>query len=284
MSDDPTVWLNDSLTPASEARLSPFDHGLLVGDGVFETVAAFDGIPFAWTRHYRRLVHSATNLGFEPPASDVLLDACGAVLAANGLTTTAARLRLTITSGPGPLGSDRGHDGVTALVSAAEQAPFASTTDVVVVPWARNERGAVTGLKTTSYAENARAIAYAKERGAGEAIFANTLGNLCEGTGTNVYVVAGDDVVTPPLSAGCLDGVTRQLILELATRLGIPVREVDSPVRALGEADEAFLSSSTRGAQPIANVDGHALSRAPGATTEKLAVAYAELVRTTPDP
>ena len=84
----------------------------------------------------------------------------------------------------------------------------------MVVPWPRNELGALSGLKTTSYAENVRALAYAAERGGSEAIFANTAANLCEGTGTNIFVVAGGRLITPPLSAGCLAGVTRALVLE----------------------------------------------------------------------
>ena len=282
--DGVLVWLDGALTTAAEARISPFDHGMLVGDGVFETLVAVDGVPFAWTRHYRRLVQSASALGFEPPDSESLLDATRQVLGGNDLNQGAARVRVTITSGPGPLGSDRGEQGVTALVAATVQQPFPPTTDVVIAPWPRNERGALVGLKTTSYAENARAMAYAKERGGGEAIFANTQGNLCEGTGTNVYVVSGGEVVTPPLSAGCLDGVTRQLLLEASVTVGVTIREQDVPVAALADADEAFLSSSTRGAQPIAHVDGRALPIAPGQLTEKLAAAYAELAAGNPDP
>lgn len=276
------VWLNGELVDEAEARISPFDHGLLVGDGVFETLTTFRGVPFAWSRHYRRLANSAAGLGFEPPPSRVLLEAAEAVVATNEFDE--ARVRITVTSGPGPLGSDRGDEGVTALVSATRPKPFDPTIDVVVVPWPRNERGALTGLKTTSYAENARAIEYAKARGAGEAIFANTRGHLCEGTGTNVYVVRGGRLETPPLSSGCLDGITRQLLLELCHEVGIDVGEDDLPLAALAEAEEAFISSSTRGAHPIAHVDGRALPVAPGPVTEKLMAAYAELVERDLDP
>ena len=109
------------------------------------------------------------------------------------------------------------------------------------------------GVKTISYGENVVALAYARERGAGEAIFANLAGNLCEGTGTNVFLAVGGRLVTPPLSSGCLAGVTRDLLLEL-----LDVVEDDLPLSALASADEAFLSSSTREVQPISAVDGQA--------------------------
>lgn len=276
------VWLNGTLVDEAEARISPFDHGLLVGDGVFETLTTFNGVPFAWTRHYQRLVRSAEGLGFAVPPNAELLAATRSTIEANSLDE--ARVRVTITSGPGPLGSDRGDDGTTALVSVSAVTPWATTTDIVVVPWPRNERGATAGLKTTSYAENARALAYAKERGGGEAIFLNTRGELCEGTGTNVYVVRHGRIETPPLSSGCLDGVTRQLLLELCAGEGLDAEETDLPASALAEADEVFISSSTRGAQPVAHVDGESVPSAPGPLTEKLMTAYEDLVARNQDP
>lgn len=276
------VWLNGEVIAEGDARISPFDHGLLVGDGVFETLTTVGGVPFAWSRHDRRLRRGARALGFEPPPSDVLRRAVDDTLAANDLGE--ARVRITVTSGPGPLGSDRGDGEVTALVSVTEARPPQPTVDLVVVPWVRNERGALAGLKTTSYAENARALAHAKERGGDEAVFANTRGNLCEGTGTNVWLVRGGVVATPPLSSGCLDGVTRQLLLELCAGIDVEVDEVDVPPAALHDAEEVFVSSSTRGPHAVARVDGRPLRTAPGPVTEKLAAAYADLLHRHSDP
>ena len=276
------VWLNGAVVGEDEARISPFEHGLMVGDGVFETLSTAHGVPFAWTRHYLRLERSAAGLGFTVPPSDALRRAVDALIEANGLSE--ARVRITVTSGPGPLGSDRGDQGTTALIAVSEPTRWPETTGVAVVPWVRNERGAVAGLKTISYAENVRALAWAKERGASEAIFANTQGRLCEGTGTNVYVVRDGRIQTPPLSSGCLDGVTRQILLVCCADAGIEVGEVDLPIEALGQADEAFLSSATRGAQPIARVDGTPLPAAPGPVTEQLIAAYVDLVERNPDP
>jgi branched-chain amino acid aminotransferase len=149
---------------------------------------------------------------------------------------------------------------------------------VITVPWPRNERGALAGLKTISYGENVRALAVAKEEGAGEAIFPNTRGELCEGTGTNVFVVTGGVLRTPPEESGCLLGVTRALILELAGRLGIQADEVTLPMTAVATADEAFISSSTRELQPISAVDGNRLPVAPGPVTTLLADAFRRMV------
>ena len=280
---DPVVWVDGALRPESAARISPFDHGFTTGDGVFETLPAVGGVLVGWTRHDRRLRVSAGLLGLDVPPTDVLRRATDDVLAANDLHD--ARIRITVTGGPGPLGSDRGGAGPTVVVAATEPSPVAPTIDVAVAPWPRNERGALAGLKTTSYAENVRALAWAKEQGAGEAIFANSRGDLCEGTATNVFLTIDGVLHTPPLESGCLAGVTRALIVELAApRAGFEVDESPLPIDALERADEAFLTSSPRGAQPIARVDGVPLPAAPGPVTEKVAAAYEHLIAENPDP
>ena len=274
----PRVWLDGTLVDAAEARVSPFDHGLLVGDGVFETVRVYGGQPFAWTRHLDRLDHSASGLGLAVPDRDALRAAADAVLAANGHTE--ARLRITVTGGVAPLGSERGDAGPTVIVASSEVKPWPASVRVVVVPWVRNDRGATAGLKTTSYAENVRALAYAHERGAGEAIFANTRDELCEATGSNVFVVRDGTVATPPGASGCLLGVTRALVLEL----GVPIEEIALPLRALHDADEAFLTSTTREVQPIAAVDDRELPAVPGPVTAELAERFTALVARNRDP
>jgi branched-chain amino acid aminotransferase len=276
------LWLDGQLVPGDEAGVSPFDHGLLVGDGVFETLRVYDGVPFAWTRHHRRLVRSAGGLGLTAPGSQELRAAVDDVLAANGVTQ--GRVRLTITGGPSPLGSERGDGPPTVIVMSAPATPWPATVDVVIVPWSRNERGAVAGLKTTSYAENVRALAYARERDAGEAIFLNTRSEVCEATGSNVFVIRDGVVFTPPADAGCLLGVTRALVLELCAEHGMPSEEAALGPSALADADEAFLTSSTREVQSIGRVDGRALPAAPGPTGDKLGALLTELIARVPDP
>ena len=276
------VWVNGALVDESDARISPFDHGLLTGDGIFETLRIYGGVPFAWRRHFERLGRSASGLGLAVPSGDVLRRAATAVIEANGLSD--ARLRVTVTGGPAPLGSDRGDAVPTVVLAASTMAEWPETVAVVTVPWPRNERGALAGLKTISYGENVRALAVAAAAGAGEAIFANTKGELCEGTGTNVFVVAGGVLRTPPEASGCLLGVTRALVLELAPRLGIEAGETDLPLSALGESDEAFITSSTREVQAVSAVDGRPLPAAPGPLTTRLAEAFTALVADNLDP
>ena len=267
-----TVWFNGALCDETDARISPFDHGLLTGDGVFETLKVTGGKVFAVRRHYERLLVSAAGLGLADgvPAEEALRQAMAEVVAANAVEE--GRVRVTITGGPSPLGSDRGSAGPTLLVAAASMNPWPPTSDVVVVPWPRNERGALAGLKTISYGENVVALAYAHERGAAEAVFANLAGNLCEGTGTNVFLIVDGRLLTPPLSSGCLAGVTRALVLETTDAV-----EEDVPIDRLAAADEAFLTSTTRDIQPIRAVDGTVLAAAPGPVTLAAMAAFAAL-------
>ncbi|MDQ1509937.1 MAG: branched-chain amino acid aminotransferase, partial [Actinomycetota bacterium] len=233
-------------------------------------------------RHLHRLHSSATGLGLLAPAADELRAAADAVLAANGLTE--ARLRITVTGGPAPPGSRRAPVPPTVIVIPFEIEAPAPAGSVMIVPWTRNEGGALAGLKTISYAENVRALAYVEERGAGEAIFANTKGDLCEATGSNVFLVLDGECCTPPLSAGCLNGVTRQLVLQLGAEVEIPIAERDVPVGALRDADEAFVTSTVREVQPIAAVNGRALPAVPGPLTSRLAAAFTELTQRDLDP
>ncbi|MFI0513687.1 aminotransferase class IV [Streptomyces sp. WSLK1-5] len=256
------IWLDGGLQDTETARVSVFDHGLTVGDGIFETVKAVDGRPFALTRHLDRLTLSARGLGLPDPDHDEVRRACAAVLEANPMPL--GRLRITYTGGHGPLGSDRGEHGPTLVAALGESAPRPDSTAVITVPWTRNERGALTGLKTTSYAENVVALARAREDGASEALFANTVGQLCEGTGSNVFVVLDGEIHTPPLASGCLAGITRALTVEWTG-----ARETDLPLDVLERADEIFLTSTLRDVQGVHRVDARELPGAPGPVTAK---------------
>jgi branched-chain amino acid aminotransferase len=263
------IWVNGELGDAGSARVSALDHGLTVGDGVFETVRTIEGRAFAMDRHLVRLARSARGLGLPEPDADRVRAAVAEVLAAEPLPL--GRLRITYTGGVSPLGSERGRFG-PSLVVAHDAAPVRpETTAVVTVPWARNEKGALTGLKTTSYGENVLALARAHEHGASEALFGNTRGRLCEGTGSNVFVVLDGELLTPPLSSGCLAGITRQLVIEWTG-----AREADLPMEVLEEADEVFLTSTLRDVQAVHRVDEHEVPRAPGPVTAKAARVFAE--------
>jgi branched-chain amino acid aminotransferase len=258
------AYVNGSLLAESEAALSVFDHGLVVGDGAFETVLLSGGRPFALCRHLDRLAKSVEGLGLTPPDRGTIEDAVDSVVATTGFDE--GRIRITVTAGQGPLGSGRHDVPLTLVVAASPAVDHHDVSSVSCVPWRRNERGALAGLKTISYAENAVALAYAAKRGSDEAIFANCADNLCEGSGSNVFVVVDGDLVTPPLSSGCLAGITRALVLE-----GIGAVERDLPFAEFtpDRVTEAFLTSAIRGVQPIATIDGRALGEAPGPMTRK---------------
>jgi len=266
------TWVDGRLVEESDAVVSAFDHGLTVGDGVFETVKVVDGVPFALGRHLDRLARSAAGLGLPEPDPEQVAKACASVVAQ--APAGRRRLRITYTGGIAPLGSGRGDAEPTLLVALATMELWPETTTAAVVPWPRNERGALAGLKTTSYAENVVALAYAKRLGSGEALFADSRGRLSEGTGSNVFVVLGGKVVTPALTTGCLAGVTRALVLEWTD-----ATEAELPMDVLHEADEVFLTSTTRDVQAVSAVAGElvrTLPAAPSPVTREIAVTFAE--------
>ncbi|WFB06595.1 aminodeoxychorismate lyase [Streptomyces sp. LX-29] len=275
-----TIWLDGALRAADTARVSVFDHGLTVGDGVFETLKAERGRAFAVTRHLERLARSARGLGLPEPDLDEVRHACAQVLAANPMER--GRLRITYTGGISPLGSERGTTGPTLAVALGVSAPRADTTAAITVPWTRNERSALAGLKTTSYAENVIALARAHQQGASEALFANTVGRLCEGTGSNVFVVLDGELYTPPVAAGCLAGITRALVVDW-----VGAQEADLPFDVLSRAEEVFLTSSLRDVQAVARLDERTLLSDPGVPGPVAAKAmriFAERSAVEPDP
>lgn len=280
------VWCNGELHDPSTPLIGALDHGFTVGDGVFETCSVHDGQAFALTRHLRRLARSAAGLGLQRPDDDVIRAAVRDVLAAAPADT--GRLRITLTAGTGPLGSGR-EDATPTLIVAAGPAAARPVARVARVDWVRNERSAVAGLKTTSYAENVVALAAAARVGADEALVANTQGELCEGTGSNVFLERDGELLTPPLSSGCLAGITRELLLEWGQEAGIPIREAepgelrftDLDAVASGEA-HLVLSGSVRNVVSVVELDGKAVQ--PGELGEQACALFDERMKQHIDP
>ena len=280
-SNEPRVWVNGRLTGIDEPAITALDHGVTVGDGAFETAKVAAGQVFAATRHARRLDRTLAGLGLPPADHDHIAEGVKAVLEA-GPPIEFGRLRYSVTGGAGPLGSDRDDSPLTYIVTAGAQPRPPASASVAVVPWVRNERSAVAGLKTTSYAENVVALAYAKERGAIEAVFGNTRGELCECTGSNVFVVVDGVILTPPLDSGCLAGITREVTIEWCLENGMEVREETLPLEVLREADEVFITSSTKDVLAIHAVDDRAVE--PGPVTARAAEVFARLSAERVDP
>ncbi|WP_256840242.1 aminotransferase class IV [Ornithinimicrobium faecis] len=297
--DQIRVWVDGQRVDEGPA-IAAVDHGVTVGDGVFETAKIVDGQVFARTRHHDRMDRSLAGLGLPALDRAHVDEGVEAVLADGPISF--GRLRYTITGGIGPLGSDRMDSPMTYIVVAGELQRPAPVTTVAVVPWIRNERAATVGLKTTSYAENVVALSAAKSLGATEAIFANGAGELCEGTGSNIFIVRDGVIFTPPLEAGPLAGITRALTIEWCREEGLEVVEEAMPLSVLAECDEAFLTSSTRDVQAIgairivpaqqtaageiAAVDlaDRGLSADPGPVTQRAAEIFARLSKERMDP
>ena len=262
------VWANGRLYDDPEqATVGVTDHGLVVGDGVFEALKVTAEGPFALRRHLERMDRSAAAMGL-PPADHALIRGAIKELL-DGQEIELAKIRITYTGGRGPLGSQAAYGPQTLIVALDAAEPPAPSTVVVTAPWSRNEHGALAGVKSTSYAENVRVLAYATQQGASEALLLNTSGHLCEGTGSNVFVVLGGRVVTPSLAAGALAGITRELVLEWTD-----VEERDLTLEEAQSADEVFLTSSLRDVQPVRRWDDVSFDAHP--VTDAVARTFAE--------
>jgi branched-chain amino acid aminotransferase len=263
------IWLNGRLyADPQQATIAASDHGLIVGDGVFETLKVTEHGAFAVRRHLNRLGRSAAALGLPAPDHVQIRNAIEEVL--DGRDFARGKLRITYTGGRGPLSSEAAYGPPTVIIALAAADVSPPLTSIVTAPWTRNERGALAGVKSTSYAENVRGLSFAANCGAGEAIFLNTAGHVCEGTGSNIFMVFEDRVVTPPLSSGPLAGITRELIMEWSQ-----VEERDLPLDHAKSADEVFITSSMRDVQRVERWDDQIFGPAHP-VTQKVAATFAE--------
>jgi branched-chain amino acid aminotransferase len=264
----PAVWVDGRLVDPAAPVVPATDRGLLLGEGVFDTLRAVDGVPFALGRHLARLRVSAEVLGIDVPWSDDELRT--AVLAVAGGRAGRVRVRISVTGGDGAR--------PRTLVVAVPLDPPAPAAALRTSPWPVNERAPSVGAKTTSRADLVLALADAKEHGADEAVLVNHAGHLVECTGANLFVVDAGRLVTPALRSGCLPGTTRQLVLEVTEAV-----TTDVSCEVLAEVEEAFLTSVTRGVQPVSAIDGRPLPT-PGPRTRAAMAAYDALVARTTEP
>lgn len=281
MSANPEIWINGELMLADEMRVSPFDLGLTVGLGVFETMVSYDGDVFMFTAHYDRMLVAAEKVGgITAPDIQILKKGVSDVLSANDLQKGRARVRVSVSAGVNPLvgGVDVGNVIITA-VSLADppQAVKSRVAKLVTSASVVDEESGLIGLKTASYAAPVIAYRNALKEGADEALLYNKKGNLAEGAMSNVFIVKAGVVYTPDLSSGCLAGVTRAVVLQLCEKMEMPTVEgVISKADVLG-ADEIFLTSSTREVQPAVVMGASQIERFP--VTEKIASAYRQAVK-----
>lgn len=271
-----TLWCNGQWMDAADFQASPFDRAALLGLGLFETILARDGKPVFLDRHMDRLQRSAARLAWPVVFSNAGEIVCE-LLRRNELLDGRARIRLALTGGSGPV-RDLTPGGDRMLWIAAFPAEEMSTTGAVnISPWPRNELSPLAGLKCASYAENVVALDHARKLGFSETLFFNTTDHLCEGAACNVFLVCGKTLLTPSLASGCLPGVTRAVLIELARQHGMDCEERDLTRIDLATADEVFLSSSIRGVVAVSRLGECELGHGP--MTRQLAEWWAAAIR-----
>ena len=250
------LWCNGQWLTSLEFPSSPTDRGALHGLGLFETLLVLDGAPVFLDRHLARLQQACARLGWPLSLPD-FYDTAVELLARNGLTSGRAKIRLSITAGSGTIHDlTPGDDRLVWLTALPAAEPPASLT-ACLSPWPRNEHSPLAGLKCASYAENLIALDHARRLGFDEAIFSNTVGHLCEAATANLFVVIDGKLFTPPLAAGCLPGITREVVIELATELKIPCEERNLAPAELPLAEEIFLTSSLSGVTRLSLFEDH---------------------------
>jgi branched-chain amino acid aminotransferase len=273
--------VNGIVVPAEEARVSVLDNGFAFGDSVYEVLRTYDGLAFEPGRHFRRLRASAARLGFSVPASDAdLLAQVGGLLARAGRGES--YIRIIVSRGLGDCSySFERVQGPTVVMIQKPLPPYPAWhyldgIKVAAVGVRRNHPRALDpAIKSSNLLNNILAVREAQSRGAEESVLLNQEGFLAEGASTNVFLARGGTLLTPPLSAGILAGITREVVLELLPALGIPFGERPLHLEELVSADEAFLTSTTREVVPVKQVDETTLgSGRPGPLTRRVMEAF----------
>jgi branched-chain amino acid aminotransferase len=278
--------VNGSVTPGAEARVSVLDNGFTFGDSVYETLRTYGGRPFHLGRHLARLRHSAERLGIAVPLPDQEFDdRVAAVLARAG--NEESYIRLIVTRGVGDISyrfERVSGPTVVVVVKPLEPLPeryYTEGVDVILSSVRRNHRQALDpAIKCCNLLNNILAVREAQAKGAVEPIMLNLDGDVAEGASCNVFLVRQGELVTPPLDAGILPGVTRALVLEIARDLRVGTREETVRPADLLSADEVFITSTLKEACPVRAIDSRRVGAVqPGPVTLRLLAAYRERAR-----
>lgn len=285
------VNINGRIVDREHAVVSVFDHGFLYGEGVYEVLRTYDGVPFLFDRHMRRLRASASMLRLDVPISDAEIGArFRDTMTAAGLGTPdqEAYIRILVTRGVGEITYDLAACPEPTIVVIAKphvDAPASAYADGVAVSLVgilRNHPESVSPrIKSNNLLNNALGSQEAFRRGAFEGVMRNYRGEIAECTTSNIFIVKDGVALTPPLEAGLLAGITREFLFEVAREVGVPMREQVLHDADLLGADEAFLTSTTREIVPIVRVDERAIGAGrPGAITRQLLEAFRARTRT----
>lgn len=282
---DLKIWLDGQLVPAQEARISVFDHGLLYGDGVFEGMRAYNGRVFRLGQHLHRLSDSAKAIRLQlPMTTEELTTATYETLKANRIVD--GYIRLVVTRGVGYLGLSPVRTAKPSVFIIADQIElypkelYEKGMAIISSSVIRNHPNAVSPrVKSLNYLNNILAKIEALDAGVHEAIMYNHMGNVAECTGDNLFLIRDGEVQTPPITAGILEGITRDAIIELIHKRGIPFREMELSRHDLYVADECFLTGSAAEAIPVTKIDGRTIGGGePGPITRQLIADFRALV------
>ena len=274
------LYLNNKLVSKSKALISVFDHGFLYGDGIYETLRAYNGVVFKLDEHIDRLFRSASMIGLKiPKGPDAIKKTVYATLRAN--RQKEAVIRITISRGAGPIGLDPGlcpRPTFVIISNKFKNYPeqyYQKGVKIAIVNTCRNFKGALNpAIKSLNFLNNILAKREAKDKGAYEAIMLNYRGHLAEGTITNIFFVRNNILHTPETGVGILDGITRKSILDIARGSGIEINEGRFKKEDLLNSQEIFISNTTMEVMPVSHVDGIKIGTKTGTITKLLRKAY----------
>lgn len=285
------IFIDGKYYPEKDAKISVFDHGLLYGDGIFEGIRAYNGRVFKLAEHIERLFCSAKALLLKVPMSRARL--CQAVVETCRVNRVRdGYVRLLVTRGAGSLGLNPNsckRPSVIIIAGKIQLYPpsfYQKGMEIITVPTLRNLHSAVNpAIKSLNYLNNILAKIEANNAGCEEAVMLNALGFVAEGTGDNLFIVKRGELITPPLYAGALYGITRATVLDLAREAGVRVMETNLTRYDLFNADECFMTGTGAEIVPVVKIDGRVIgSGRPGRLTRRLEDAYHALTKVSGEP
>lgn len=280
------IYINGQFYDKENAKISVYDHGLLYGDGVFEGMRSYSGKVFRMVEHIDRLYESASAICLTIPISkEKLIEDVNATLKINSLVD--AYIRLIVTRGAGSLGLDPNRTSNPQVIIIADSIAlypeefYQNGLKIITASTIRNHPAALSPrIKSLNYLNNIMAKIEGLQAGCIEALMLNHKGEVAECTGDNIFIIKNGVLMTPPKDAGILEGITRNAILELATKLGIPAVEVSMTRHDLFVADECFLTGSAAEVIPVVSIDGRPINGGQvGEKTKLLNAEFRKLVR-----
>lgn len=276
---DELIFHNDRILPLEEARLSPGQVGLLMGWGVFTTLRIYHGLPFAFERHWARMGRDAARLGIPIPYEQETIRRSAIELArANGRPEAMARVSFVKNRG-GLWAEAEGRPETDLLVFTRELLVWPATQRLLLETSGIFAAARYAGTKMLSWVPHAAVLENAHAEGFDDALLTNEKGQLAECTSANIFLVRDGRVLTPPLSSGCLPGVTREILLEIAPRGGIELREQEMTAADLASVEEVFISSTTREVAAVESISSKWKYQAPGRITLKLDEIFKDYVQ-----